>query len=166
MRFDQHFSHAANQRISQTTTDNSYWSYPPATAATTVYTSNNLDQYTAIGSVSPAYDGNGNLTFDSVFTYGYDAENRLISASGAGNTASYAYDASSQACGVSSQSWISSARGRADGSSFRSVRVCVRADYASSTLSAAMNTCMSPTETGNAPSRIASVGFACAARSI
>ena len=58
----QHFSHAANQRISQTTTDNSYWSYPPATAATTVYTSNNLDQYTAIGSVSPAYDGNGNLT--------------------------------------------------------------------------------------------------------
>ena len=84
---------AANQRISDATTDNSYWSYPPATAATTVYTSNNLDQYTAIGSVSPTYDGNGNLTFDGVFTYGYDAENRLISASGAGNTASYAYDA-------------------------------------------------------------------------
>ena len=36
------------------------------------------------------YDGNGNLTYDGTFTYGYDAENRLIPASGAGNTASYA----------------------------------------------------------------------------
>jgi len=43
--------------------------------------------------VTPAYDGNGNLTFDGAFTYGYDAENRLISATGAGNTAAYAYDA-------------------------------------------------------------------------
>jgi RHS repeat-associated protein len=57
------------------------------------YTANNLDQYSAVGSVTPTYDGNGNLTFDGVFTYGYDAENRLISASGAGNTAAYAYDA-------------------------------------------------------------------------
>jgi RHS repeat-associated protein len=57
------------------------------------YTANNLDQYTAIGAVNPTYDGNGNLTFDGTFTYGYDAESRLISASGAGNTASYAYDA-------------------------------------------------------------------------
>jgi len=51
------------------------------------------DQYSAIGPVTPTYDANGNLTFDGTFTYGYDAENRLISASGAGNTASYAYDA-------------------------------------------------------------------------
>jgi hypothetical protein len=31
-------------------------------------------------SVTPTYDGNGNLIFDGTFTYGYDAENRLISA--------------------------------------------------------------------------------------
>jgi YD repeat-containing protein len=43
--------------------------------------------------VTPTYDSNGNLTFDGTFTYGYDAENRLVSASGAGNTAAYAYDA-------------------------------------------------------------------------
>jgi len=43
--------------------------------------------------VSPSYDGNGNLTFDGTFTFGYDAENRLTSASGAGNTVSNAYDA-------------------------------------------------------------------------
>jgi len=40
----------------------------------------------------PTYDGNGNLTGDGTFTYAYDAENRLASASGAGNTASYTYD--------------------------------------------------------------------------
>jgi len=43
--------------------------------------------------VTPTYDANGNLTFDGTFTYGYDAENRLISASGAGSIAAYAYDA-------------------------------------------------------------------------
>jgi len=68
------------RRVSQTATDNSYWSYPAATASTVSYTANNLDQYSAVGSVTPTYDGNGNLTFDGVFTYGYDAENRLISA--------------------------------------------------------------------------------------
>jgi RHS repeat-associated protein len=83
----------ANQRTSQAATDNSYWSYPTAAATAVSYTANNLDQYTAIGSVTPTYDGNGNLTFDGTFTYSYDAESRLISASGAGNTASYAYDA-------------------------------------------------------------------------
>jgi RHS repeat-associated protein len=83
----------ANQRTSQAASDNSYWSYPAATASTVSYTANNLDQYTAIGAVTPAYDGNGNLTSDGTFTYGYDAESRLISASGAGNSASYAYDA-------------------------------------------------------------------------
>jgi RHS repeat-associated protein len=84
---------ATNRRLSQTATDNSYWSYPTATASTVSYTANNLDQYSAIGPVTPTYDGNGNLTFDGTFAYGYDAENRLISAVGAGNTASYAYDA-------------------------------------------------------------------------
>src|SRR3984957_15381897 len=83
---------ATNRRINQTATDNSWWSYPaPATSIS--YTANNLNQYTTVGAVSPSYDGNGNLTYDGTFTYGYDAENRLISASGAGNTASYAYDA-------------------------------------------------------------------------
>jgi RHS repeat-associated protein len=88
-----HFYDATNRRISQTATDNGYWSYPVATASTVSYTANNLDQYSAVGSVTPTYDGNGNLTFDGTFTYGYDAENRLISALGGGNTAAYAYDA-------------------------------------------------------------------------
>ena len=53
---------------------------------------NALNQYSAVAAMTPIYDGNGNLTFDGTFTYGYDAENRLTSASGPGIAASYAYD--------------------------------------------------------------------------
>jgi len=53
---------------------------------------NALNQYSAVAAMTPIYDGNGNLTFDGTFTYGYDAENRLTSASGPGVAASYAYD--------------------------------------------------------------------------
>jgi YD repeat-containing protein len=62
-----------NRRIGSTATDNSWWSYP-TTASTVAYTANSLDQYTAIGAVTPTYDGNGDLTYDGTFTYGYDAE--------------------------------------------------------------------------------------------
>jgi RHS repeat-associated protein len=89
------FAHAyngANQRSGQTETDNSWLNYP-APASPVSYTANALNQYTAVGAVTPSYDANGNLTFDGTFTFGYDAENRLTSASGAGNTASYTYNA-------------------------------------------------------------------------
>jgi RHS repeat-associated protein len=75
-------------------TDNSWLNYPATSPSTMNYTADALNRYTAVGAVSPTYnDGNGNLTFDGTFDLGYDAENRLISASGAGNTASYSYDA-------------------------------------------------------------------------
>ena len=84
---------AANRRIGGSATDNSRWSYPTATATTVSYTANNLDQSTAIGAVTPTYDGNGNLTYDGTFTYGYDAESRLTSVTQGGTTvATYAYD--------------------------------------------------------------------------
>src|SRR5580700_6297950 len=88
-----HAYNKANQRIGQTITDNSWLNYPTETASKVNYTANALNQYTAVGAVKPSYDGNGNLTMDGTFTYGYDAENRLAFASGAGNSASYAYDA-------------------------------------------------------------------------
>ena len=43
----------------------------------------------SVGADAPSYDGNGNLTFDGTFTYGYGGRNRLISAVGAGNTSTY-----------------------------------------------------------------------------
>ena len=81
-----------NRRIGQTATDNTWWAYPTA-ASTVAYTANSLDQYTAIGAVTPTYDGNGNLTYDGTFTYHYDAESRLTSVTQGGTTvAAYAYD--------------------------------------------------------------------------
>ncbi len=82
-----------NRRISQSASDNGWWSYP-STASTISYTPNNLNQYSAIGSVSPTYDGDGNLTYDGTFSYLYDAESRLTSVKqGTTAVASYAYDA-------------------------------------------------------------------------
>lgn len=87
-----HTYNGTNQRISQAVTDNSWWYYPPAIASAVSYTSNPANQYTAVGAITPTYNANGNLTSDGTYTFGYDTENRLISASGAGNTASYAFD--------------------------------------------------------------------------
>lgn len=88
-----HSYNKANQRIGQTVTDNTWFNYPAATPSTTSYTANALNQYTAVGAVTPTYNGNGSLTSDGTLTLGYDAENRLVLASGAGNTATYTFDA-------------------------------------------------------------------------
>jgi RHS repeat-associated protein len=70
-------------------------------AMTTPYTTNALNQYTAIdGFVPPLYDSNGNLTrvqtsaTTPIWTYAYDAQNRLVSGSATdGTTFTFAYDA-------------------------------------------------------------------------
>ena len=46
------------------------------------YTSNGLNQYTASGAVNLSYDGRGNLITSGSSTYGYSAENMLISGPG------------------------------------------------------------------------------------
>jgi RHS repeat-associated protein len=82
-----------NRRSVQTSSDNSWLAYPAA-ASTISYTANALNQYSAVGSVTPTYDGNGNLTYDGIFTYAYDAESRLTSIKqGATTIATYLYDA-------------------------------------------------------------------------
>ncbi len=89
-----HTDNAANQRTGQITTDTTWWDYPPATPGTVGNSANALNQYTAVGSVTPTYDGNGNLTDDGTFTYGYDAESRLAGVSQGGSAvAAYAFDA-------------------------------------------------------------------------
>jgi RHS repeat-associated protein len=60
------------------------------TDTTTTYSHNRLNQYTAVGSVTPAYDSNGNITsgYGGGLTLVYDCENRLTTA----GSVSYAYD--------------------------------------------------------------------------
>jgi len=101
------FGYDANNRlVSKAANDNSWLGYPAATPATTSYTANNLNQYSAVGGVTPAYDANGNLTCDGGFKYAYDTQSRLTGASSLatyGNCASspttvgtYVYDAQSR----------------------------------------------------------------------
>ncbi|MGH8168859.1 MAG: hypothetical protein ACREQ1_16590, partial [Woeseiaceae bacterium] len=55
------------------------------------YVVNGLNQYTSVGGSPQLYDLNGNLSSDGATSFGYDAENRLVAASGA-QTAALAYD--------------------------------------------------------------------------
>lgn len=58
----------------------------------TSYSVNNLNQYSSVGGTNLTYDTRGNLTGEGVWTYGYDYENHLVSASKSGTTVSYTYD--------------------------------------------------------------------------
>jgi YD repeat-containing protein len=60
-----------NRRSIQTASDNTWLSYPAATASMIGYTANTLNQYSAVGSVTPTYDG--------TFNYACDAESCLTS---------------------------------------------------------------------------------------
>ncbi|HZF17535.1 MAG TPA: RHS repeat-associated core domain-containing protein [Steroidobacteraceae bacterium] len=64
----------------------------PASTTTSAYVPNKLNQYSTVGGVAQGYDANANLTSDGTFTFEYDEENRLRSATGAGTTAAYEYD--------------------------------------------------------------------------
>ena len=80
-----------HQRTSLDLTDIDFL-YHPAAASSTDYATNTANQYSAVGSATLTYDGNGNLTGDGVDTFAYDTENHLLSASALGNTISYTYD--------------------------------------------------------------------------
>ncbi|MCV2218108.1 RHS repeat-associated core domain-containing protein [Thauera sp. Sel9] len=57
------------------------------------YTSNGLNQYTAAAGSTLTYDNKGNLAGDGVWTYTYDADNKLKTANKSGYAATLAYDA-------------------------------------------------------------------------
>ncbi|WP_323141130.1 RHS repeat-associated core domain-containing protein [Massilia phyllosphaerae] len=73
----------AGQVISREISNLAY-AFMQRTAGTTVYAVNGLNQYTAVSSMGgsvPLYDNNGNMTSDGANFYGYDMENRMVSAS-------------------------------------------------------------------------------------
>ena len=57
------------------------------------YTTNNLNQYTAVSGTNYTYSMRGDLTGDGTWTYGYDYEGHLVSASKTGEAVTYKYDA-------------------------------------------------------------------------
>jgi len=80
----------AHQIVTRTSSNDAYVSNS-AYNVTRPYTPNGLNQYISAGGATFTYDANGNLRSDGSTTYVYDAENRLVSASGAHN-ATLSYD--------------------------------------------------------------------------
>jgi RHS repeat-associated protein len=80
----------ASQILSRIESNDAYKSTTSDTAARN-YSVNGLNQYTSVAGTTHTYDANGNLTFDGATSFVYDAENRLVSASGAKN-ATLTYD--------------------------------------------------------------------------
>ena len=74
------------------------WRFAPAAVETTSYAAaNNLNQYTQVTkdanpTVTLSYDASGNLTGDGTWSFAFDAENKMTSATKSGTTATYAYD--------------------------------------------------------------------------
>ncbi len=81
----------AHQLSGESVTNPAWRLASPATGSTT-YVPNGLNQYASVAGTSFAYDADGNLTTDGSWTYGYDGENRLLTATTAGTLAVYAYD--------------------------------------------------------------------------
>jgi RHS repeat-associated protein len=90
------FSFNPASQIVTRTSSNDLYASNVAQNVSRDYAKNGLNQYTGTTSngtpsATFAYDANGNLTSDGSTSFVYDAENRLVSASGA-KTASLAYD--------------------------------------------------------------------------
>ena len=53
---------------------------PAATASTSYAAANTLNQYPSVNGTTFGYDLKGNLTTDGTWSFAYDAENRLLTA--------------------------------------------------------------------------------------
>src|SRR5262249_46525018 len=60
---------------------------------TTKYATNDLNEYSSVGSATQTYDADGNLTNAGGMTYSYDTQNRLIGVTTPTDTWTYEYDA-------------------------------------------------------------------------
>ena len=86
------FGYSVSGQLANTTRDNDAYAWNGHADVERLYAVNGLNQYTTVGAASPTYDANGNLITDGTNTYIYDAENRLVSATTAGVTATLTYD--------------------------------------------------------------------------
>ena len=91
------FDYNPASQIRQKAESNAVYRYTEKGSKTGSYAVNGLNQYTTVGGKLYTYDANANLTSDGDTSFGYDVENRLISAvpiTGAGRQATLTYDPS------------------------------------------------------------------------
>lgn len=89
------FTHAFNavgQLTSQQVSDSQFVWHPGAGGTTAYGAANNLNQYPTVGTKTYAYSTAGNVTSDGTWTFGYDALDRMTSATKSGTTLGYTYD--------------------------------------------------------------------------
>ena len=79
----------ASQIVGRTANNNAYVPTAPS-VYTDAYTSNALNQYSAVTGLSPSYDKRGNMTGDGTKAYTYDYDNKMLSA----GTTTMSYDPS------------------------------------------------------------------------
>jgi RHS repeat-associated protein len=75
-----------------TVSDSTYMWHPAAAGTLSYTTADNGNKYPSVGGVGYSYNGNKCLTGDGVWTFGYDTENHLLTASKTGTSASFVYD--------------------------------------------------------------------------
>ncbi len=81
-----------HKMVSQSISDANMAWYPTTTVSTTYGTADNVNKYPTVGGVGYSYDGNKNLTGDGTWTFGYDTENHLLTASKTGVSVTNRYD--------------------------------------------------------------------------
>ena len=89
------FTYAFNnvhEPLSQTVSDSTFMWHPAAAGTLTFAAADNVNKYPSVGGVGYSYNGNKCLTGDGVWTFGYDTENHLLTASKTGTSASFVYD--------------------------------------------------------------------------
>ena len=81
-----------NQETTRSVSDSTFLWHPTAASNTWYGVANSVNEYPAVGGASYQYDANGNLKNDGLWSYVYDTENHLLTATKAGTAAAYVYD--------------------------------------------------------------------------
>ncbi|MDQ5950787.1 MAG: tRNA(Glu)-specific nuclease WapA, partial [Patescibacteria group bacterium] len=81
-----------HEPLSMTVSDSTYMWHPAAAGTVTYGTADNVNKYPTVGGTGYTYNGNKCLTGDGTWTFGYDTENHVLTASKTGTSASFVYD--------------------------------------------------------------------------
>ncbi len=86
------FGYTPSSQIGSRSQSNDVYTWVPPGTGTTSYMVNGLNQVTQAGGIGVSHDSSGNVSGSGVWTYTYDPENRLRSASSTGNSVTLQYD--------------------------------------------------------------------------
>lgn len=81
-----------HEPLTQTVSDSTYMWHPGPAGTVTYGTADSVNKYPTVGGTSYSYTANKCLSGDGVWTFGYDTENHLLTASKTGTSASFVYD--------------------------------------------------------------------------